>query len=77
MILPTKYENLKENSLVIGAHIISFLRKEELTINEIHLKLTKLKNTDTDWFYLVDTLTFLFMAGIIEIDSQNYLRLKK
>jgi hypothetical protein len=77
MILPTKYENLKENSLVIGAHIISFLKQEELTINEIHLKLIKLKNADVDWFYLVDTLTFLYLADIIEIDSNNLLRLKK
>lgn len=71
MIIPTKYENIKENALVIGAHIISFLRNSDLTLLEIHLQLKKYKKLELDYSYLVDILTFLYIADVIELENNN------
>ena len=75
MILPTKYENVKENSLVIGSYIISFLKKENLSFIDIHFSLLKQKELDLDYTKLEDTLTFLFLSDIIEFDNSNNIRL--
>jgi hypothetical protein len=69
MILPTKYEDLKSNPLNIGAYIVSFLMKEDLTLLQIHTLLIKNKKVDIGYIKLIDTITFLFIAGIIDINN--------
>lgn len=75
MILPTKYEKLKENSLIIGSHIIIFLKENDLSLNELHHLLQSHKKLELDLITLIDTLSFLFLSEIIELDSQNLIRL--
>lgn len=75
MILPTKYEKLKENSLIVGSHIITFLKDNDLSLNELHHLLQSRKKLELDLVTLIDTLTFLYLTEIIEIDSQNLIRL--
>ena len=69
MIIPTKYENLKKNSFVVGYNIILILKEQQLTLLDLHQKLCKLKNLDLDLAELTDTLTFLFLCDIIELDN--------
>jgi hypothetical protein len=69
MILPTKYENLNNNPIVVGSYIISFLQKEDLTFLQIHHKLLTKKKIDLGYTKLQDTLTFLFITGIIDINN--------
>ncbi len=75
MILPTKYEKLKENSLIVGAHIISFLKADDLSLNDLYHLLQSRKKLELDLIMLIDTLSFLFLTEIIEIDSHNLIRL--
>ena len=75
MILPTKYEKLKENSLIVGSHIITFLKDNDLSLNELHHLLQSRKKLELDLVTLIDTLSFLYLTEIIEIDSQNLFRL--
>ena len=75
MILPTKYEKLKENSLIVGSHIITFLKDNDLSLNELHHLLQSRKKLELDLVTLIDTLSFLYLSEIIEIDSQNLFRL--
>lgn len=74
MILPTKYENLKENSLIIGAQIIAILKSDDQSILQIHEILSRKNKIELNLIQLIDTLTFLFLAGIVEIKN-NTLRL--
>lgn len=69
MILPTKYENIKENPLIVGYQIISLLKNNALTLLDIHLQLKKHKKLELDYNTLIDTLTFLYLADAIEIDN--------
>ena len=75
MIIPTKYENIKENPLIVGCHIISILKSNALPLLDIHLQLKKYKKLELDYNTLVDTLTFLYLSEAIEIDN-NIIRLK-
>jgi len=75
MIIPSKYENIKENPLIVGYHIITILKGNALSCVDIHLQLIKFKKLELDYNNLVDTLTFLYLAGIIEIDN-NIISLK-
>lgn len=75
MILPSKYENIKENGLIVGAYIISFLKNSDLTLLEIHLQLKKYKNLELAYSYLLDILTFLYISDIIVLEN-NLIKLK-
>ena len=75
MILPTKYEKIKENTLILGSHIISFLKEDDLSLNYLHHLLQSRKKLELDLITLINTLSFLYLTEIIEIDSQNLIRL--
>jgi len=75
MIIPTKYENIKENPLIIGYHIIALLKENPLSFLEIHHQLFQFKKIELGYENLLETLTFLYLSEIIEIDN-NIIRLK-
>jgi len=75
MIIPTKYENIKENSLIIGCHIITLLKENSLSFLDIHHQLYQFKKIESDYGSLLDTLTFLYLSEIIEINN-NLISLK-
>ena len=64
MIIPSKYENLNKNVLVIGSQIIELLKKQAYNIENLYQKLKKINDISFDTFY--DTLTFLWLSEIIE-----------
>lgn len=75
MVLPAKYEKLRDNSLIIGAHIITILKEEDSTLLDLHIKLNKRKKIELDLMQLTDTLTFLYLSGIIEMNNNNIIKL--
>ena len=74
MIIPSKYENLNKNILVIGSEIISLLKKQSFNIENLYQKIKKKKNINFDTYY--DTLTFLWLSEIID-KSEFQIYLKK
>jgi hypothetical protein len=65
MLIPTKHQDLKNNTLVLGADILFHLKKDALTLEELFKKVKTEKNIDLDDFF--DSLTFLWL-----IDSIKY-----
>ncbi|WKZ69973.1 MAG: hypothetical protein QY331_01730 [Melioribacteraceae bacterium] len=63
MLLPTKYENLNNNVLILGAHTIRYIKKGVNNIEELFQKLKENHNIDLDLFF--DVITFLWLADII------------
>jgi len=64
MIIPSKYENLNKNVLVIGSQIIKLLKKQSYNIENLYQKIKKINDISFDTYY--DTLTFLWLSEIIE-----------
>lgn len=63
MLLPTKYENLNYNILVLGAHTIRYIKQGKKNIEELFSILKLNHNVDLDLFF--DIITFLWLADII------------
>lgn len=63
MLLPTKYENLNYNILVLGAHTIRYIKQGKKNIEELFNILKLNHNVDLDLFF--DIITFLWLADII------------
>lgn len=63
MLLPTKYENLNFNILVLGAHTIRYIKNGKTNIEELFSVLKLKHNVDLDLFF--DVITFLWLADII------------
>lgn len=64
MLTPTKHEKLNKNLLVLGADIISFLRKNRLDIESLFNKLKNKREVDLELFY--NTVTFLWMTDVVK-----------
>jgi len=75
MIIPSKYDNINKNILVIGYKVIKELKKQPYNIDKLYQKLKKEINISLDLFY--DVLTFLWLAEIIEKEKyQIFLKRK-
>lgn len=68
MLIPSKYENLNKNLLVISAEIISHLKKNSRHIEELYQKMRSDKGINLDQY--LDCLTFLWLADIISVESR-------
>jgi len=74
MLIPTPYENLHKNIIVIGADIIRLLKQKDYNIEALFNEVKKLKSIHLNQFY--NTLLFLWLVDIIEL-NEHTLRLKK
>jgi len=63
MLLPTKYENLNYNILILGAHTIRYIKNGVNNIEDLFQKLKEKHNVDLDLFF--DIITFLWLSNII------------
>ena len=74
MITPQPEADISLNILVVGADVIKVLINNEMTANDVLKEVMKIDNRRTlQLFY--DTLTFLFILGILE-ESNYILRIK-
>lgn len=73
MLIPTKYENINDNLLVLGAYIISLLKKKPYNIEELFQVINKIKEEKKKTLINLDqyfnTLTFLWLSEIILLDE--------
>ncbi len=69
MIIPTPYENLHKNTIIIGADIISLLKRQDYNIELLFNKLKKQNSTHLNQFN--NTLLFLWLADIIELNEHT------
>lgn len=67
IILPTKYEKLSQNTMVIGAAVIGLLKKQKYPIEELYQVLKKKEQINLERFY--NTLTFLWISEVITSDG--------
>jgi len=75
MIIPSKYDNINKNILVVGYKVIKELKKQPYNIDRLYQKLKKEINISLELFY--DVLTFLWLAEIIEKEKyQIFLKRK-
>lgn len=63
MLLPSKYENLNFNYLVLGAHTLRYIKNGTDNIEELFQILKTNHKIDLDMFF--DILTFLWLADLI------------
>lgn len=74
MLIPTKYEKLNQNAVVIGASVLGLLRKKKYSVEELYQILKKEKQINLERFFNV--LSFLWVADAIETDD-FYVSIKK
>jgi hypothetical protein len=74
MLIPTKYENLDRNLLVVGSNILSILKKKSLSMDALFVELQKITSIDMDIY--LDSLVFLYCAGFID-RQRHYLHVRR
>jgi Fe2+ or Zn2+ uptake regulation protein len=72
-LIPTKYEKLSQNTVVVGASILLLLRKQKYNIEDLYRAVKREKQINLERFY--STLTFLWVTGLINFDK-IYISLK-
>jgi hypothetical protein len=74
MLVPTRFEKLNQNLMVIGADVIKLLHKQKYSVEELYQILKESKQINLERFY--NALAFLWSTGVIESDD-FYIFLKK
>jgi len=67
MLIPTKYENLNKNLLVIGSRIIAKLKACSYNIEDLFQILKKEEAINLDQYF--NCLTFLWLADILVLEN--------
>lgn len=67
MLIPSKYEDISTNLLIIGSYIITSLNSKNYNVEELYQKLIKDHSVNLDQYF--NALTFLWLAEIITVDS--------
>ena len=76
MFIPTKHENLEKSTIVLGADIIESLKKREYNVEDLFQELKKVFEKDISLNQYYNTLTFLWLTDVIELNDFN-LKLSK
>lgn len=74
MILPTKHQNLNKSPLIIGAEILSVLKKNDLTVEALFQKMRSKFDISLELFF--DSITFLWLLNSINIENQIIFKIK-
>jgi len=69
MLIPTKHENLRNNSFVIGADIITILKRKPRNVEDLFQSLRRKKDVSLEKFY--DVLTLLWITGYIRVYNEQ------
>lgn len=76
MFAPTKHENLHKSTIVLGADIIKSLKERAYNVEELFQDLKKVFEKDISLNQYYNTLTFLWLTDVIELDDFN-IKLRK
>jgi hypothetical protein len=63
MLIPSKYENLQQNLLVIGSDVIAILKRRPYDIESLYQELKSRRSINLDQFY--NCLTFLWLSEVV------------
>ena len=67
MLLPSKYEDINSNLLVIGSFIIKQLKKRPYNIEDLFQHLKKYHFINLEQYF--NSITFLWLADIVVLNS--------
>lgn len=67
MLIPSKYEDISTNLLIVGSYIINSLNSRKYNVEDLYQKLNKTHAVNLDQYF--NALTFLWLAEIINVDS--------
>lgn len=73
MLIPSKHEKLDNNTLVVGADIISLLKRGHLSIESIFDSMKIKKSVTLDDIYY--SILFLWLSELVILD-ENLVKLK-
>jgi len=76
MFIPTKHENLNKSTIVLGADIIKSLKKKDYNVEDLFQELKKIFKKDISLNQYYNTLTFLWLTDVVELNEFN-LKLRK
>jgi Fe2+ or Zn2+ uptake regulation protein len=71
MFIPTKHENLHKSTIVLGADIIKSLKKREYNVEDLFQELKKIFEKDISLTQYYNTLTFLWLTDVVELNDFN------
>lgn len=74
MLIPSKYENLNKNLLVIGYEVLSKLKVRPYNVEDLYQILKKEKDISMEQYY--NSITFLWLSDIL-IQNNYSLSIKK
>jgi hypothetical protein len=74
MLIPSKHEDLNKNILVLGADLLSLLKRKSYNIENLFQDAKQIKALSVDQYY--NTLTFLWLSGLVKLEDHQII-LKK
>ena len=74
MLIPTKYENIEKNILVISSEILKLLKKKSFSVDDLFAEIKKIRRIDFESYF--DCLVFLYLADFLEAQN-HYISLKR
>lgn len=76
MLTPSKHENLQQSTIVLGADIIMSLKRKEYNVEDLFQEIKQILKKEISLNQYYNTLTFLWLTDVIELDDFN-LKLRK
>lgn len=74
MLIPTKYENIEKNILVVSSEILKLLKKKSFSVDDLFAEIKKLRRIDFESYF--DCLVFLYLSDFLEAQN-HYISLKR
>lgn len=71
MFTPTRHENLHKSTIVLGADIIKSLTRRAYNVDELFQELKKVYEKDISLNQYYNTLTFLWLTDVLELNEFN------
>lgn len=75
MLLPSKYEDLNSNLIVIGAYIIEILKRRPYNVEDLFQVLRNKYNINLEQYF--NTITFLWLSNIVTLNTFQISLVKK
>lgn len=67
MLLPSKYEDLNSNLIVVGAYIIEILKRRPYNIEDLFQVLRNKYNINLEQYF--NSITFLWLSDIVTLNT--------
>jgi hypothetical protein len=75
MLLPSKYEDLNSNLIVVGAYIIEILKRRPYNVEDLFQVLRNKYNINLEQYF--NSITFLWLSDIVILNTFQISLVKK